>query len=140
MYILILSQIKKNVPILTYIYRCRNPCREELLWFYQEGASILFPDKWEDFVEPIPKVERGDLMSAYYRRWVLFVYVRDCSSLWLHTACLTICCLKSNVGQSPKVDENNQNYQVGRRNSALKYNKPANLIHGRESPFGERHR
>ena len=43
-------------------------CREELLWFYQEGASFLFPDKWEDFLEPIPKVERGDLMSAYYRR------------------------------------------------------------------------
>ena len=41
-----------------------------MLWFYQEGASILFPDKWEDFIEPIPKVERGDLMSAYYRRYI----------------------------------------------------------------------
>jgi len=42
--------------------------REHLLWFYQRGASFLFPDKFEDFLEPIPEVERGDLMSAYYRR------------------------------------------------------------------------
>ena len=42
--------------------------RRELLWFYQEGASWLFPDLWEGFVAPIPPVERGDLMGAYYRR------------------------------------------------------------------------
>lgn len=42
--------------------------RAELLWFYQEGASWLFPDLWESFVAPIPPAERGDLMSAYYRR------------------------------------------------------------------------
>jgi proline iminopeptidase len=42
--------------------------RKELLWFYQEGASWLFPDAWEEFLAPIPEVERGDLMSAYHRR------------------------------------------------------------------------
>lgn len=42
--------------------------RKELLWFYQEGASNLFPDAWEHYLAPIPVVERGDLMSAYYRR------------------------------------------------------------------------
>jgi proline iminopeptidase len=42
--------------------------REELAWFYQEGASWLFPDKWEEFVAPIPPAERGDLMAAYHRR------------------------------------------------------------------------
>ncbi len=42
--------------------------RKELLWFYQEGASWLFPDAWEAFLAPIPEVERGDLMSAYHRR------------------------------------------------------------------------
>lgn len=42
--------------------------RKELLWFYQEGASAIFPDAWEAYLEPIPTVERGDLMSAYYRR------------------------------------------------------------------------
>jgi proline iminopeptidase len=42
--------------------------RAELLWFYQEGASALFPDAWEAFLAPIPMAERGDLMKAYHRR------------------------------------------------------------------------
>lgn len=42
--------------------------RSELLWFYQQGASAIFPDAWEKFLEPIPEVERFDLMNAYYRR------------------------------------------------------------------------
>jgi len=42
--------------------------RAELLWFYQEGASALFPDAWEAFLAPIPAAERGDLMKAYHRR------------------------------------------------------------------------
>ena len=44
--------------------------REEVLWLYQEGASYIFPDRWERFIAPIPVVERGDMMSAYYRRLV----------------------------------------------------------------------
>lgn len=42
--------------------------RQEILWFYQEGACWLFPDAWEDFVAPIPEAERGDLLLAYHRR------------------------------------------------------------------------
>ena len=42
--------------------------RAELLWFYQEGASWLYPDLWEGFIAPIPPAERGDLISAYHRR------------------------------------------------------------------------
>ena len=42
--------------------------RAELLWYYQEGASWLFPDKWERFLAPIPEAERGDLIAAYRRR------------------------------------------------------------------------
>lgn len=42
--------------------------RKEILWFYQEGASYLFPDAWEKYLELIPLDERGDLLSAYYRR------------------------------------------------------------------------
>jgi proline iminopeptidase len=42
--------------------------RSELLWFYQEGASWLFPDTWEGFLAPIAAEERGDLMAAYHRR------------------------------------------------------------------------
>ncbi len=42
--------------------------RKELLWFYQEGASYIYPDAWEHYLAAIPEVEHGDLMSAYYRR------------------------------------------------------------------------
>ncbi|RZO69146.1 MAG: prolyl aminopeptidase [Parvularculaceae bacterium] len=42
--------------------------RSELLWFYQEGASWIYPDAWEAFIAPIPEAERGDLMAAYYKR------------------------------------------------------------------------
>jgi proline iminopeptidase len=42
--------------------------RFELEWFYQRGASLLFPDLWEDYVRPIPPGERGDLIGAYHRR------------------------------------------------------------------------
>ncbi|PZO62612.1 MAG: prolyl aminopeptidase [Pseudoxanthomonas suwonensis] len=42
--------------------------RWELEWFYQQGANRLFPDAWEHYLEPIPLVERHDLISAYHRR------------------------------------------------------------------------
>ena len=42
--------------------------RWELEWFYQQGCDALFPDAWEKYIEPIPSVERGDLISAYHRR------------------------------------------------------------------------
>ncbi len=42
--------------------------RSELEWFYQEGASHLFPDAWEGYLAPIPPSERGDMMKAYYKR------------------------------------------------------------------------
>ncbi len=40
----------------------------EIRWFYQEGASFVFPDAWEGFLAPIPEAERRDLLAAYYRR------------------------------------------------------------------------
>lgn len=42
--------------------------RKELLWFYQEGASYIFPDAWEQYLKPIPPDERHDLLTAYYKR------------------------------------------------------------------------
>jgi proline iminopeptidase len=42
----------------------------ELKWFYQDGASMLFPDAWERFCAPIPAAERGDMISAYHKRLV----------------------------------------------------------------------
>ena len=42
--------------------------RLELTWFYQFGASLLFPDQWEKYVAPIPLEERHDLITAFHRR------------------------------------------------------------------------
>ena len=42
--------------------------RWELEWFYQKGCDAIFPDAWEHFLAAIPLAERGDLISAYYRR------------------------------------------------------------------------
>ena len=42
--------------------------KKEIDWFYQEGASSIYPDEWEYFLEPIPKNEQDDLVSAYYKR------------------------------------------------------------------------
>jgi len=44
--------------------------RWEMDWFYQNasGAAALYPDLWEQFLEPIPPAERADMIGAYYRR------------------------------------------------------------------------
>jgi proline iminopeptidase len=40
----------------------------EIDWFYQSGASAIYPDAWEAYLAPIPEAERGDLLRAYHRR------------------------------------------------------------------------
>jgi proline iminopeptidase len=42
--------------------------KQEIDWFYQRGASAIFPDAWEDYLAPIPEAERGDLLHAYHAR------------------------------------------------------------------------
>lgn len=42
--------------------------QQELRWFYQEGASYIFPDAWEAYLQPIPVAERHDLITAYHKR------------------------------------------------------------------------
>ncbi len=51
--------------VLRGIFLCRQ---REIDWFYQEGASRIFPDVWQKFLEPIPPAERHDMVSAYYQR------------------------------------------------------------------------
>ena len=51
--------------LLRGIFLCRP---QDFHWFYQEGASRMFPDYWEDYLAPIPADERGDLMQAFYKR------------------------------------------------------------------------
>lgn len=42
--------------------------KKEIDWFYQEGASFIYPDAWAKYLEPIPENERHDLVSAFYKR------------------------------------------------------------------------
>jgi len=51
--------------VLRGIFLCRP---KEIAWFYQEGASAIFPDVWEEYVKIIPRSERANLLEAYYRR------------------------------------------------------------------------
>lgn len=51
--------------VLRGIFLCRP---RDIHWFYQEGASYLLPDYWEDFLQPVAEPERADLVGAYYRR------------------------------------------------------------------------
>lgn len=41
----------------------------ELDWMYKAGgASQIYPDKFEEFIAPIPAAEQGDLIEAYRKR------------------------------------------------------------------------
>jgi len=42
--------------------------KSEIDWFYQRGASAIYADAWEKYVEPIPEAERGDLLRAFHER------------------------------------------------------------------------
>ncbi len=50
--------------ILRGVFLCRP---KEVRWFYQEGASRLFPDFWQDFIAPVAPDQRQDMVSAYYQ-------------------------------------------------------------------------
>ncbi|HEY8269681.1 MAG TPA: prolyl aminopeptidase [Pseudobdellovibrionaceae bacterium] len=56
---------KTAALILRGIFLCRP---SEIHWFYQEGASHVFPDIWEEYLKPIPKEEQNQLVKAYYKR------------------------------------------------------------------------
>ncbi|HEY0081961.1 MAG TPA: prolyl aminopeptidase [Pyrinomonadaceae bacterium] len=51
--------------VLRGIFLCRP---KEIRWFYQEGASAVYPDAWEHYVKVIPDAERADLLGAFHRR------------------------------------------------------------------------
>ena len=56
---------KVSGMILRGIFLARE---QDLHWFYQQGASAIFPDYWQDFTHLIPIEERDNLLSAYYKR------------------------------------------------------------------------
>jgi proline iminopeptidase len=42
--------------------------KAEINWFYQSGASNIFPDAFERYAAAIPEPERDDFLQAYHRR------------------------------------------------------------------------
>ncbi len=44
--------------------------KAEIQWFYQSGASRLFPDSYDRYIAPIPEDERDDLVGAFYKRLI----------------------------------------------------------------------
>jgi proline iminopeptidase len=49
--------------IVRGIFLCRE---QDISWFYQQGASRLFPDYWQDFIAPVPRDQRDSMVTAYY--------------------------------------------------------------------------
>ena len=54
----------KNVSqlVLRGIFMLRQ---KELQWFYQYGASEMYPEAWQGFLKEIPENERDNLIKAY---------------------------------------------------------------------------
>ena len=52
-----------HLPFISGIFTLR---KSELHFFYQNGASHLFPEAWDEFLAPIPEEERGDMVLAYH--------------------------------------------------------------------------
>jgi proline iminopeptidase len=51
--------------VLRGIFMCR---KSELYWFYQDGASHIFPDAFDSYRDHIPVSEQSNLIDAYYSR------------------------------------------------------------------------
>lgn len=51
--------------ILRGIFLCRP---RDIQWFYQDGASYIYPDLWQNYINIIDESEREDLVTAFYRR------------------------------------------------------------------------
>lgn len=49
--------------ILRGIFLCRPV---DIGWFYQHGASRIYPDYWSDFIKPVKVSERDNLIQAYH--------------------------------------------------------------------------
>ena len=47
------------------VFLCRD---RDIAWFYQQGASAIFPDAWARYRDFIPESEHDDLLAAYRRR------------------------------------------------------------------------
>ena len=61
--------IQHPEKVLTLTLRGIFLCRKnELNWFYQKGASEIFPEEFDLYQSVIPKDERGNFINAFYKR------------------------------------------------------------------------
>ncbi|HSR62810.1 MAG TPA: prolyl aminopeptidase [Gammaproteobacteria bacterium] len=42
--------------------------QRDLDWFVGDGANRVFPEYWQEFINPVPEPERNDFVNAYYQR------------------------------------------------------------------------
>jgi hypothetical protein len=61
--------LQVKAMILRGIFLLRE---KELLWFYQDGASWIFPDIWEKYLAAIPPVIIFDYIMSGVDSHVLF--------------------------------------------------------------------
>ncbi len=60
--------IRHPQPVVGMILRGIFLCRKsEIDWLYNDGASHIFPEGWDHYLNPIPVEERGDMVAAYHR-------------------------------------------------------------------------
>jgi proline iminopeptidase len=50
--------------ILRGVFLCRQ---QDIDWFYQQGANLVFPDYWQEFIAPVPLNQRHNMVDAYHR-------------------------------------------------------------------------
>ena len=51
--------------VLRGVFLCR---KKDIQWFYQNGASKIFPDQWHKFIEGIPVDEHINFVEAFHKR------------------------------------------------------------------------
>ena len=51
--------------ILRGVFLCR---KRDIQWFYQDGASYIYPERWQDYISVIAEDERDDLVAAFYKQ------------------------------------------------------------------------
>lgn len=49
--------------VLRGIFLCR---KRDIDWFYQDGASHIFPDYWQEYIAPIAAEKRQAILPEYY--------------------------------------------------------------------------
>ncbi|KAI9913874.1 hypothetical protein PsorP6_005209 [Peronosclerospora sorghi] len=51
--------------VLREIFHLR---KEEINFYYQQGANVIYPDRWEAYSDAIPEDERDNFLLAYHKR------------------------------------------------------------------------